>query len=207
MSEKSHKKLRKWAHLRFSIVGPLLARPPEKGELAREFEELASRRYPHPNHEGKQLRFGASTIERWYYQALGSDDPIKALSRKIRSDAGRRKAIDGESSKVLHNQYLLYPDWSYKLHADNLAAYLREQKQPGPYPSYASVLRLMKAMGWLRKPRPGNAGQKRAAERLEKREVRSFEAAYIHQLWHLDFHHGRMRVTDSKGDHHTPKAL
>jgi transposase InsO family protein len=65
----------------------------------------------------------------------------------------------------------------------------------------------MKTMGWLRKPRPGNAGLKRAAERLEKREVRSFEAAYIHQLWHLDFHHGRMRVTDSKGDHHTPKAL
>jgi hypothetical protein len=31
----------RWAHLRFSIVGPLLAAPPERGELEAELEKLA----------------------------------------------------------------------------------------------------------------------------------------------------------------------
>ena len=206
MSEESKRTLKNWAHLRFSIVGPLLARPPDKGDLAKELEELASRRYPHPGGEGEWLRFGVSTIERWYYQALGTDDPVKALSRKIRSDAGRERAIDTEISKILHHQYLLYPGWSYKLHADNLAASL-EQKQPSSAPSYSSVRRLMMAKGWLRKSSPESKGRQLALDRLENREVRSYEAQYVHQLWHLDFHQCRRRVADSKGAWHTPKAL
>jgi putative transposase len=207
MSEQSKKTLKNWAHLRFSIVGPLLARPAEKGELGSEIEELASRRYPHPGREGEWIKFGVSTIERWYYQALGSDDPIKALSRKTRIDAGLMKAIGPEISKILHGQYLLYPDWSYKLHADNLAAHLEEHMQLGPAPSYASVRRLMKATGWLRRSRPGTGGQQRAAKRLESREVRSYEAEYVHAMWHLDFHKGRRRVVDSRGAWHTPVCL
>lgn len=35
MSEESKRTLKNWAHLRFSIVGPLLARPPDKGDLAK----------------------------------------------------------------------------------------------------------------------------------------------------------------------------
>lgn len=206
MSKESKRVLKNWAHLRFSIVGPLLARPLNKGDLAKELEELASRRYPHPSRDGEWLSFGVSTIERWYYQALGTDDPVKTLSRKIRSDSGQGRAINGEVSKVLHHQYLLYPGWSYKLHADNLAASL-EQKQLGPAPSYSSVRRLMMAKGWLKRPRPENAGQQRALDRLEQREVRSYEAGYVHQLWHLDFHQGRRRVADSKGAWHTPRAL
>lgn len=206
MTEESKRTLKNWAHLRFSIVGPLLARPPDKGELARELEKLASRRYPHPGCEGKWLHFGISTIERWYYQALGTDDPVKALGRKIRSDSGQGRAVDSEISKILHQQYLLYPGWSYKLHADNLVAELT-QKQLGPAPSYSSVRRLMIAKGWLRRSRPENEGQQRALDRLENREVRSYEAKYVHQLWHLDFHRCRRRVADSKGEWHTPKAL
>ena len=61
MTEESKRTLKNWAHLRFSIVGPLLARPPDKGELAKEFEKLASRRYPHPCCEGEWLRFAVST--------------------------------------------------------------------------------------------------------------------------------------------------
>jgi len=35
MPEESKRILKNWAHLRFSIVGPLLARPPDKGILQR----------------------------------------------------------------------------------------------------------------------------------------------------------------------------
>ncbi len=207
MPQESKRTLKNWAHLRFSIIGPLLARPPEQGELGKELEKLAGRRYPHPNRKGETVKFGVSTIERWYYRALGSDDPIRALGRKIRSDDGSVKAIGPDLSKVLHNQYLSYPDWSYKLHADNLVAYLEGHGQLGPAPSYASVRRLMVARGWLKKPHPATAGQKRAADRLENREVRSFESKYVHALWHLDFHQGRRRVVDSRGLWHTPFCL
>jgi transposase InsO family protein len=49
-------------------------------------------------------------------------------------------------------------------------------------------------------------GQIKAIQRLEHKEVRGFESAYVHALWHLDFHHGR-RIVDNHGNWHTPKAL
>jgi len=33
-----------------------------------------------------------------------------------------------------------------------------------------------------------------ARDRLEQREVRSFEMEHVGALWHLDFHHGSRRV-------------
>jgi hypothetical protein len=48
----------------------------------------------------------------------------------------------------------------------------------------------------------------RAAERrLEEREVRSYEAAYVHGLWHLDFHPGSKKVVTAAGDWATPQLL
>jgi hypothetical protein len=40
-----------------------------------------------------RICFGASTIERWYYKAKAAPDPIAALGRKIRRDAGIRWSI------------------------------------------------------------------------------------------------------------------
>jgi len=79
MIEEPGKPIRSWSHLRFSIIGPLLARPPERGDLKKEFEALASRRYPHPTRKDSWVTFGVSTIEHWYYQALESDDPGSSL--------------------------------------------------------------------------------------------------------------------------------
>jgi len=53
------------ARLRFSVIGQLLAAPPAKGTLRSEIEKLAAREWCHPN-TGKPVRFGASTIERWF---------------------------------------------------------------------------------------------------------------------------------------------
>ena len=61
----------RWAHFRFSVVGPLLAAPPEQGELQGELKRLAQKHWRHPI-TGDWAVFGASTIERWYYQALRS---------------------------------------------------------------------------------------------------------------------------------------
>ena len=56
----------KWAQFRFSVIGPLLAAPPEAGELKDELHRLSKKKWCHPV-TGEWTRFGASTIERWYY--------------------------------------------------------------------------------------------------------------------------------------------
>jgi len=55
----------RWARLRFSVIGQLLASPPAKGELHAALEELAAREWRHPS-TGAPVRFGVSTLERWY---------------------------------------------------------------------------------------------------------------------------------------------
>jgi len=208
MSKKKESPISDWAQFRFSVIGSLLARPPDKGQLRSELEQLARRQYCHPI-RGDWVSFGASTIERWYYRALNAADPIEALARKPRSDLGQTTALSPELFEILSNQYREYPQWSYQLHADNLNALVSLEPQLGLAPSYATVLRRMKERGWIKKRSVGRnptAGQLRAVERLEQREVRSFEAEYVHALWHLDFHVGR-RIVDVNGKWHTPKAL
>ncbi len=78
----------------------------------------------------------------------------------------------------------------------------------GPLPSYATLRRFMKAHGLLKQRRfPDTPGGRRAAARLEQREVRSFEAEYVHGLWHLDFHHGSKKVLTPSGEWVTPLLL
>jgi len=209
MSDKSQSPTDKWSLFRFSVVGGLLANPPAKGELNRELEELASRSYVHPV-DGSMTTFGVSTIERWYYKALRTEDPIAALGRKVRSDIGKSKAMCSRMLQILGIQYNTYPHWSFKLHADNLKVEVENLEDIGESPSYATVKRRMQERGWFKKrsKKPNQtSGQKRAAKRLEEWEVRSFEAEHVHQLWHLDFHEGSRRIVDSKGEWHTPKVL
>lgn len=199
-------KITNWSQLRFSVIGGLLARPPEPGKLGEEIKRLAGCCYRHPRKD-EWVSFGASTIERWYYRALKSADPVGVLERKVRADAGEAQAMSAGLLAALGEQYRNFPHWSYQLHADNLVALVSMQPELGEAPSYSTVRRRMKARGWTKKRRPKTPGQRLAAERLEQREVRSYEAAHAHALWHLDFHSGSRRIVDSQGVWHTPKAL
>jgi hypothetical protein len=61
----------------------------------------------------------------------------------------------------------------------------------------------MKAHGLFKRPRRGpvhSPGAQAAERRYEAREVRSYEAEYVNALWHLDFHHGSLRVLLPKGE-------
>ena len=196
-----------WGEFRFSIIGGLLANPPKHSQLQRELEKLSNQQYLHPT-KNCRVSFSLSTIERWYYKALKSDNPVQALGRKVRIDCGESRAMNSELLKHLHNQYQTYPHWSYQLHADNLAVCVEQEPELGKAPSYSTVQRRMKEHGWLKKYSSSKKtkGQILAADRLEKLEVRSFEAEYVNALWHLDFHEGR-RVVDVNGQWHTPKVL
>lgn len=208
MNTNNRSRLHSWAQLRFSIIGGLLASPPEPGKLGEQIKQLASREYQHPSKD-VLITFGASTIERWYYKALNGTDPVGDLDSKPRSDLGRRSALSEQMLIELGKQYCSFPHWSYQLHADNLLALIEERPELGSPPSYASVRRRMKERGWYKKKLPRNKteGQRKAETHLENMEIRSYEASHVHSLWHLDFHNGKLRVADNTGEWHTPIAL
>ena len=196
-----------WEAFRFSVIGPLLTRPPSPGELGKAIKKLAKEAYEHPT-SGEWVTFGASTIERWYYKALNSDDPVAELRRKIRKDSGSLTAMSSELFEILKKQYRTYPNWSYQLHTDNLTAHVKQNASPDNTPSCSTVTRHMKKHGLIKKKTVRNKtpGQLKAEAHLESRETRSYEASYINELWHLDFHHGK-RIVDTDGNWVTPKAL
>lgn len=184
----------RWARFRFSVVGPLLSAPPAPGELKDELEKLSRQSFNHPILEGRKIRLSRVTIERWFYTAKKAQNPIEALRRAVRKDAGIFKILDEKVVEALFSQYREYPYWSFKLHHDNLAALLKAHPPLGALPSYPSLVRFMKAKGLRRKKRTrheGRAGLDSSRARLERREMRSFEVDHVGGLWHLDFHFSR----------------
>lgn len=200
----------RWAQLRFSVIGQLLAAPPQKGALAAALAELAARTWCHPT-TGAPVRFGASTIERWYYRALRErQDPVGILRRKRRRDAGQQTAMNDALRQALFAQYAAHKSWSAQLHRDNLAVLVAKHSELGAAPSYATVRRFLRAHGLVKhRPRSGrqSAGALAAEARLEAREVRSYEAERVNGLWHWDFHHGSRKVLTSRGEWRTPLLL
>ena len=80
----------------------------------------------------------------------------------------------------------------------------------GRLPSYSTVKRYMQAHGLVRRPRlrpGGRPGELRAEERRQTREIRSYEATHVGALWHLDFHHGSLKVLTPGGQWLRPIAL
>ena len=199
-----------WARLRFSVVGPLLASPPAKGRLHEALEKLAAKQWVHPI-SGQPAYFQFSSIERWYYRARNEAvDPVGALRRKVRSDAGVQHSVSDAVKQALANQYRQHPGWSMQLHADNIRAAALTEPKLGAVPQYGTLRRYMKANGLLRQRRHGprgSASAQRAADRLEQRETRCFEAEYVHGLWHLDFHVGSLKVILNNGEWATPQVL
>ena len=197
----------RWAHLRFSVIGQLLAAPPPKGELRAQIEALAGRQWRHPI-TGEPARFGFSTIERWLYRALKErSDPVGVLRRKLRTDAGQQPAMSDAVRQVVLAQYAAHKNWSVQLHHDNLVALAQTRDDLQPLPCYDTLRRFMKANGLDKRRRVTSrqtAGAERAEARLFDREVRSYEAAYVNGLWHWDCHHGSRKVLTARGEWRTP---
>jgi putative transposase len=200
----------RWAYLRFSIIGPLLAAPPAHGDLRAEIDRLAAKEWLHPILE-RPVRFAGSTIERWYYAARAAKvDPVGVLRRNMRKDSGRHRSLNDDLCRMIENQYRAHKRWSYQLHFDNLQVLLQADPNRISIPSYSTVLRYMKKHGLVRKSMPrgkDTPGLRRAEERLERREVRSYESEYVNGLWHLDFHHGSHKVMTPEGGWVRPLLL
>jgi len=196
----------RWARLRFSIIGPLLAAPPAAGELRTALASIAAKAWRHPT-TGLDVRFGTSTLERWYYAARRAVDPVAVLKNRLRADIGRFPSLSPAAIAHLATQYREHPGWSMQLHFDNLRAALAGSD--ASLASYPTVRRYLKAQGMFRQAQPKRAsdGALLARDRLERFEVRSFEVDHVSALWHLDFHHGSRRVLTRNGTWAKPMLL
>lgn len=199
----------RWAQFRFAVVAPLLISPPDSSHLAEQLLQLAQRTWRHPISE-EPVRFGFSTIERWFYQARHHVNPVTILQRKIRCDAGQCRALSIPVREALIRQHQAHPGWSYQLHHDNLGVLFRSGTLLGSPPSYSSVRRFMRATGLQRRKRRTSKmteAARNAEQRIEQREVRSYETDNVNALWHLDFHHGSRRLSLPNGQWVTPMLL
>ena len=196
----------RWARLRFSIIGPLLAAPPDAGELQRSLETLCAKTWRHPT-STQDVTFGRSTLERWYYAARHAPDPVAALKNRLRGGVRRFPSLSPLVIDTLTQQYREHSGWTAQLHFDNLCATFKGSNTA--VASYPTVRRYLKAQGMFRQARPkrATAGALAARDRLERLEVRSFEVDHVNALWHLDFHHGSRKVLTRAGQWVTPMIM
>ena len=185
------------ARLRFSIIAALFAAPPAKGALLGQLRALAAKPWRDP-FSSMDVRFGVSTLERWYYSARRARDPASALTDRLRTYAGCFPSLSAQAQAVLIAQYREHPGWTAQLHLDNLRVVLAGS----PLASYPTLRRFLKARGMVRQraPRRATDGAVAARDRLQHLEVRSFEMDYVNALWHLDFHHGSRKVLTRQGE-------
>jgi transposase InsO family protein len=186
----------RWARLRLSIIGTLLASPSISGELGEQIIELSRRSWRHPTTD-EAICFSAKTIERWYYAARSASDPFRALERKVPKHAGTHPSVSPAVATGITQQHTDHPSWSYQLHHDNLSALARQDESLGKLPGYATICRFMKAQG-LRKQKRQTCVDR--GDHFVPREVRSFQVEHVNGLWHLDFHKGSLRVLHPSGE-------
>jgi len=199
---------RRWAEFRLAVIGSLLADPPDHGKRKQAIAEIAAKQWRHP-FSGMPTRFSFATIERWYYLARHSDNPVDDLLKRSRGDRGQRSIDQQRIGAVLERQYREHPSWSRRLHFDNLAAMVRQNPDIGSMPSYPSLCRWMRENGlWrIRKKRGEKKSQVEFRDKFSTKETRGFEAPYPGSLWHLDYHHARRKVLTESGRWITPILL
>lgn len=201
----------RWAEFRFSVIGGLLAAPPsDHGELNEQLKKLGSQNWIHPI-EGRPFKVSWYTVERWYYRAKRSrESPVRSLARQSVRGPGTGHKISPELAKKIADLYDQYPHWTYLLHFDNLAVLCSENFSIGPMPSYSTLIRYFKHLGFNRKKIRKKfmaASEALSLPKQTQREIRSFEVDYVGSLWHADFHHGSFRVLGKDGRWIKPMCL
>jgi putative transposase len=139
--------------------------------------------------KNQEVSISVRTLERWYAGCRKASKPPEALQPKMRSDIGKNRTLSEEHKNSLLQFQMNFPSWSIKLMYDNLCCETFQTKPP----SYSTVLRYVKRGGTIPKIYRKRGGK--------LREVRSFEVAYVGELWHMDFHKGSKLVTLPNGDY------
>lgn len=160
------------ALFRLSVLGDLVHRELERGELKELLRQKAQQRWVHP--DGEVWAIKAKTLEGWYYDY--DKNGIEGLYRAPRSDKGSCKAIAPELQELILDMKREDPGRSVPLIMQELVDAGRMQE--GDF-SASSVLRLLRRHG-LSKPRLA----------LDRRARYRWQASVCGALWQGDCCHG-----------------
>lgn len=83
---------------RAQIVGPVVRRALERGDLAAALDTLSKTRFTAPRSHGSRT-YSVATLERWYYAF--KEGGLDALRPKERADRGRGRELTDEQKKLL----------------------------------------------------------------------------------------------------------
>jgi len=179
---------------RYGIISELLSRPPNAGELAMRLREISQRSYTQP-WDQKTIKLSIRTLERWYAVARKASRPSQMLQPKLRTDRGESRVLMPEHKAWLADYRLRFPSWSVQLLFDNLVADCLKLNNP----SYSTVLRYLKRQGCQIYNSRGKSHN--------SKEIRSYEVAYVGQMWHMDFHKGSRMVVTQNGEFKQPLCM
>ena len=155
------------------------------------------------------MRFGFSTIERWYYRALKErSDPVGVLRRKAARRCRPAASDERRGAPGVLAQYAAHTSWSVQLHHDNLVALAESEadlaagavlRDAAPLPQGATVSTSGGGSRHARRqaptvPRRGCSIARCAATRPSTSDG----------LWHWDCHHGSRKVLTARGEWATP---
>lgn len=104
---------------RSEIVGALVQRELDHGELAAALEELSKQRFRTPRSHGSRT-YSVPTLERWYYAFKKGG--LAALRPKMRSDKGRGRVLSPELRELLLDIRREHPSASVPLILETLRA-------------------------------------------------------------------------------------
>jgi putative transposase len=170
------------ALFRSEIVGGLVRRELEHGDLRAAFQELSQQRFRPPRAHGPRS-YSPATLERWYYAYKGGG--LDALRPQPRADRGRGRELTREQRELLLAIRREHPHVSVPTILKTLVA-------DGRFESgmiSASTLRRLYAQEGL--DRVSTRGGERDKVRLR------WQAAHPGALWHADVCHARaLRIGD-----------
>ena len=199
-----------WARFRFSVVGSLLSSPPARGALKTAIRCLAAKTWSHPV-TGRDVQF----LGRHHRAVvLHSTAPARRPRRRLapRRAQRLRQGVPGRGACRAALSPVPRPP------ALELPTALRQPRRSGEGRSFARAAPLLfhspalhagsrlgaQAEASARRDAPAKLVRKM---RRQTREIRSYEAEYVGSLWHLDFHHGSLKVLTPGGQWLRPIAL
>lgn len=172
------------ALFRLSVIGDLLARELERGDLQKAFEERSKQRYRPPGAKVSRT-YSTQTLERWYYAA--KDGHAKALEPKSRERGIARKLTD-DQRKILLDMRATHRSVSIEL---ILQEAIRNGVLAEDDVSKTTLTRLYARHGLARLP-------KNRAARSARVQRRRWVAAAPGDLWHGDVCHAVLAGPEGK---------
>lgn len=161
---------------RYQIISPVLAEPSRTQNEY--FRKQADKEHNFPRYGLRKC--SVSTMKAWLsrYRKKGFD----ALKPKNRSDGGRPRRLDDSLITAIKVKCKAYPHFTVQM----LYEELRDQQLLGDPPvHYNTLLRLVKAQGWLP-----------VSQRTDLRKA--YEMDNVNDLWVCDFMHGPPILKDQK---------